>query len=99
MKSIPFIKNSFSSRKVVKVDTNSEKVSKGLFARVCIEIDVSRPSKMEVRHARSVIHGCFINYENINICYGCGSPDHKLDSCRLNAKCISFITGHPILYG
>lgn len=33
---------------------------------------------------------CFLDYKNItNICFGCGSQSHKLDSCIFNSKSIA----------
>lgn len=30
-----------------------------------------------------------IDYENITeICYGCGSQDHKFDTCYINVECV-----------
>lgn len=56
-----------------------ELISKGLFARVCIAVDLSKPLKMEIKYHRDqVVLYCLLDYENITgICYGYGSQDHK----------------------
>lgn len=47
---------------------------------------------MEIKHRREgVIHTCFLDYENItDICYSCGSQDHKFDSCILISENVAF---------
>lgn len=73
--------------RVIKVDADSKEVSNGLFARTCLEVDISKPFKMESKYYNSLI-----DYENTtNICYRCGRQEHKFDTYRLNAKCVSFI--------
>lgn len=60
--------------KVIKIDVDSEEVSKGRFLRVCVEVDISKPLKMEVKYKRSnTIKSTLTCYENLtDICYGCG---------------------------
>lgn len=54
-----------------------ELISKGLFARVCIAVDLSKPIKMEIKYHRVVVHYYLLNYESIiDICYDCGNQDH-----------------------
>lgn len=78
--------------KVYKVDTCSEIIPKWLFARVCIVVDLSKPLKIEIKYPRDgVIHSYLLHYKNItDICYSCGSRDHKFDYCILNSKKIAF---------
>lgn len=72
--------------RVIKVDADSKEVSNGLFARTSLEVDISKPFKMESKYYNSLI-----DYENTkNICYRCGRQEHKFDTYRLNAKCVSF---------
>lgn len=71
--------------KVIKIDIDSEEVTKGRFARVYVEVDMSKPLKMELKYKRgNDIKLALIDYENlINVCYGCGQQDHKLENCPL----------------
>lgn len=75
-----------------KVELNSKEISKGLFTRVCLEVDISNPLKMKIKYIRDdVLYECFLDYDNItNICYGCGSQNHKFDSCSFNTKSVAF---------
>lgn len=79
--------------RLIKLDPTLEEVSKGIFVKVCLEVDVSKPLKMKIKYFRDdSIYECFIDYENItNICYRCGSHYHKFDSCYLNSKSVSYI--------
>lgn len=74
--------------KLCKVDPNSEELSKGLFARVCLEVDISKPLKMKIQYSPcGWDYGCLVDYENITtFCYGCGSQNHKFDACSFNSK-------------
>lgn len=36
-------------RKVIKIDIDSEEVPKGRFARICMEVDISKALKMEIK--------------------------------------------------
>lgn len=73
------------------MDHKSEEVSKGLFARICIEVDVSKPLKRKLKYFYvGSIHECLLDYENItNICFRCGSQSHKFDTCSLKSKSIA----------
>lgn len=57
-----------------------------------MDVDISKPLKMELSIEEMVCSViAFWDYENItDICYGCGSQDHKFDTCNLNSKNISF---------
>lgn len=50
------------------------RISKGRFARVSVEVDISKPLKMEIKYKRgNTIKSALIDNENlIDICYGCG---------------------------
>lgn len=60
------------------VNTTSEEVFRGLFARVYIGVNVIKPLKVELQHTHNnVLNYCLIDYEKItNICYGCGIRKH-----------------------
>lgn len=74
--------------KLCKVDPNSEELSKSLFARVRLEMDISKPLKMKIKYIHcGSVYECLVDYENIiSICYGCGSENHKFDACSFNSK-------------
>lgn len=63
---------------LVKIDHNSEE--KGLFACICVAIDVSKPLKRMIKYVLDdVFYECLLEYENITcICFGCGSQSTSL---------------------
>ena len=65
--------------KPVKIDTTTSVVSRGNFARLCVEVDLSKPliSKFKLRHrVRRVA------YEGIHmVCFECGKYGHRNESC------------------
>lgn len=56
--------------KFIKIDIDLEEVSKGRFAKVYMEVDISKPLKMEIKYKRNnVFKSALIDYENLtNIC-------------------------------
>lgn len=78
--------------KLCKLDPNSEELYKALFARVCLEVDISKLLKMKIQYIRSgLVYDCLVDYENITtIFYGYGSQNHKFDACSLNSKSMAF---------
>lgn len=58
--------------KIYKIDVNSEVISRGLFVWECIEVDISKPLKMEIKYNRGgVLLTSLLGYEEItDICYG-----------------------------
>lgn len=76
---------------VIKIDIDSEDVSKGRFARVCVEVDISKPLKIEIKNKMgNIIKSALINYENLtDIYYGCDQQDHKFENCPLFPKSFS----------
>ncbi|XP_019177882.1 PREDICTED: uncharacterized protein LOC109173079 [Ipomoea nil] len=66
----------------VKIDTATDFVSKGKFARVCVELDISKPLL-----PMFVIEGVEwpIEYEGIHqICFKCGTYGHRIEQCGVN---------------
>lgn len=51
--------------RLIKLDPNFEEISKGLFVRVCLEVDVSKPLKMNKSFMDDSIYECFIDYKTI----------------------------------
>ncbi|XP_061362793.1 uncharacterized protein LOC133306481 [Gastrolobium bilobum] len=65
--------------KVLKVDKTTSTGDRARFARVCIEIDLSKPLRGEY-----ILDGCRkrVEYEGLFlICLKCGRYGHNLDSC------------------
>lgn len=49
-------------------DHKSEEVSKGLFVRICVEVDVSKPLKRKLKYFYEVnIHECLLEYANMSM--------------------------------
>ncbi|XP_045804092.1 uncharacterized protein LOC123897478 [Trifolium pratense] len=64
----------------IKVDTNTLKVERGRFARVCVEIDLTLPvvGKVNVNG-----HWYNVQYEGLHIiCGGCGCYGHHTRNCE-----------------
>lgn len=40
--------------KIYKIHSNSEVISKGLLARVCLPVDISKPLKTEIKYKEMV---------------------------------------------
>ncbi|XP_019184589.1 PREDICTED: uncharacterized protein LOC109179535 isoform X2 [Ipomoea nil] len=63
----------------VKVDYTTSLISKGKFARVCIEVDISKPLLAKYTLSDTVWP---IVYEGLHlICFGCGLYGHRLEHC------------------
>lgn len=73
---------------LIQIDHNFEDVTKGLFARIYVEIDVLKPLKRTIKYVLDGgCHKRLLDYENLtSICFGCGSQSHKFDACKLNSK-------------
>lgn len=41
-----------TSGKVIKIDVDSEEVSRGRFARIYVKVDITKPLKMQVKNRR-----------------------------------------------
>ena len=68
----------------VKVDEATGNISRGLFARVCVELDLAKHllSKFELRRRVRKIE-----YKGIHlICFGCGMYGHRREVCPLEKK-------------
>lgn len=68
--------------KPIKVDLTTLNFERARFARVCVEVNLTKPLKGSVK-----INGerYFISYEGLsNICSGCGMYGHMIHSCPKN---------------
>lgn len=49
------------------MDHNSEEVSKGLFVRVCVEVDINKPLKRKIKYVREgILYECLLDCETIS---------------------------------
>ncbi|CAN1142820.1 hypothetical protein LINPERPRIM_LOCUS26198 [Linum perenne] len=65
--------------KTVRLDGTTLEGSRGNFARICVEVDLSKPLLSKYRLRRRIRR---IEYEGLHtICYSCGCYGHALDRC------------------
>lgn len=65
--------------KPVKVDQATSLVSRGKFARICVEVDITKPLLAKFKIRQRVIK---IEYEGIHlVCFKCGVYGHRKDAC------------------
>ncbi|KAJ4833706.1 hypothetical protein Tsubulata_018858 [Turnera subulata] len=63
----------------MKVDANTKEAIRGKYARVAVEVDLSKPLRRTVEFDDRDFK---VSYEGIpTVCYGCGSMTHSLASC------------------
>ncbi|XP_021753703.1 uncharacterized protein LOC110719113 [Chenopodium quinoa] len=68
----------------IRVDYATDRLTRGRYARVCIEIDLSKPLVTKVWIGGAWQH---ISYENItSLCFTCGKVGHVQSQCMLNKK-------------
>lgn len=68
----------------VKVDTTTSLVSIGRFARVCVELDLSKPLLAKFTLEGEVVP---IEYEGIQmVCFNCGLYGHKQGQCEMQEQ-------------
>ncbi|XVF50455.1 hypothetical protein PTKIN_Ptkin04bG0102100 [Pterospermum kingtungense] len=61
------------------VDQATDLVSKGKFARLCVEIDITKPLLVKFKLRRRIRK---IEYEGIHlVCFNCGVYGHRKDTC------------------
>ncbi|CAN1120288.1 hypothetical protein LINPERHAP2_LOCUS120 [Linum perenne] len=65
--------------KTVRIDHTTLEGSRGNFARICVEVDLSKPPLSKYRLRRRVRR---IEYEGLHIiCFNCGCYGHKIEAC------------------
>lgn len=63
--------------KAIRLDTNTSSASRGKFARICVEVDLSKPlvSRVQVQGLSQAIE-----YEALHtVCFSCGIVGHRMD--------------------
>ncbi|XP_008232499.1 PREDICTED: uncharacterized protein LOC103331632 [Prunus mume] len=70
--------------KLLKIDAHTTSQNRGKFARLCVELDLTKPLEAFVQ-INQVWYN--IEYEGLpEICYNCGLYGHKRENCLLNAN-------------
>ncbi|CAN1146375.1 hypothetical protein LINPERPRIM_LOCUS6660 [Linum perenne] len=72
--------------KTVKIDMETTEGARGRFARVCVEVDISKPLVGKFMIEDRILN---VEYESLeNICFSCGHYGHKMHTCpsKLSAK-------------
>ncbi|XVF74118.1 hypothetical protein PTKIN_Ptkin13bG0034600 [Pterospermum kingtungense] len=69
----------------VRVDQATSLVSRGKFARMCVEVDITKPLLSKFKLRRRVRR---IEYEGIHlVCFHCGIYGHRTESCLGKINC------------
>ncbi|CAL2260059.1 unnamed protein product [Prunus armeniaca] len=70
--------------KLLKIDAHTTSQNRGKFAKLCVELDLTKPLEAFVQINQIWYN---IEYEGLlEICYNCGLYGHKRENCLLNAK-------------
>ncbi|CAN1273765.1 hypothetical protein LINPERPRIM_LOCUS15179 [Linum perenne] len=70
--------------RTVRIDHTTLEGSRGNFARICVEVDLSKPLLSKYRLRRRVRR---IEYEGLHtICFNCGCYGHKDEACKVAAE-------------
>ena len=65
--------------KTLKVDRTTSVRMRGNYARICVEVDLTKPLLSKFKLRRRIRH---ISYEGLHmICFGCGQYGHKHEVC------------------
>lgn len=71
-------------RKLLKIDALTTSQNKGKFARLCVELDLTKPLDAFVQINQTWYN---VEYEGLpDICYLCGLYGHKRENCTLREK-------------
>lgn len=67
--------------KLLKIDNNTLKATRASYARICVEIDLSKPLAPSIAIGK---YDYLIEYEHVHwICFNCGRVGHRKDGCSL----------------
>ncbi|CAL2278991.1 unnamed protein product [Prunus armeniaca] len=77
--------------KLLKIDSLTTAQNRGKFARLCVELDLTKPLDAFVQINQNWYN---IEYEGLpDICYLCGRYGHKQEKCDLNTKDAETVNG------
>lgn len=69
---------------VLRVDTHTATEARGRYARLCVQVDVSKPLITMVRIGQ---HNQAVVYEGVNkLCFSCGRLGHRREACQYTIK-------------
>ncbi|XP_019150075.1 PREDICTED: uncharacterized protein LOC109146859 [Ipomoea nil] len=73
--------------RIVRVDQATSLVSRGKFARICVEIDMRKPLISKFTYKEKVRH---MAYEGIHlVCFSCGFYEYAKEACPLLRKSVA----------
>ncbi|XP_061369711.1 uncharacterized protein LOC133312514 [Gastrolobium bilobum] len=65
--------------KFVRIDAATTSLARGRFARMCVELDLTKALQVEYKVEGRLKR---VEYEGLHlICYGCGKYGHRLENC------------------
>ncbi|XP_061358331.1 uncharacterized protein LOC133302554 [Gastrolobium bilobum] len=65
--------------KFIKVDAATTSMARGRFARMCIELDLTKPLQTEYKLEERIKQ---VEYEGLHlVCYSCGQYSHGIENC------------------
>ncbi|CAL2259569.1 unnamed protein product [Prunus armeniaca] len=77
--------------KLLKIDSLTIAQNRGKFARLCVELDLTKPLDAFIQINQNWYN---IEYEGLpDICYLCGRYGHKREKCELNVKDAETVNG------
>ncbi|KAI5342128.1 hypothetical protein L3X38_010003 [Prunus dulcis] len=75
--------------KLLKIDSLTTAQNRGKFARLCVELDLTKPLEAFVQINQNWYN---IEYEGLpDICYHCGRYGHKRENCELRVKVPAYV--------
>ncbi|XP_061354602.1 uncharacterized protein LOC133299177 [Gastrolobium bilobum] len=67
--------------KFIKVDAATTSLARGRFARMCVELDLTKPLQAEYKIEGKIKQ---VEYEGLHlVCYSCGKYGHKIEACTI----------------
>ncbi|XP_028055739.1 uncharacterized protein LOC114259917 [Camellia sinensis] len=83
--------------KPLKIDWNTAMATRGKFARVCVEMDLSKPLKPKFLLEGMVYN---IEYESLHsFCFLCGRIDHRKEGCRFKTTSAPPVVENMAVFG
>ncbi|CAL9006204.1 unnamed protein product, partial [Prunus brigantina] len=83
--------------KLLKIDSLTTSQNRGKFARLCVELDLTKPLDAFVQINQNWYN---IEYEGLpDICYLCGMYGHKREHCSLKEQRVNALGGEHLVVG